>query len=288
MNDFIDNLVVRGLRTQPSIQPRLPSWFEPRPSYGTPAGHPSKNEGGVNPVSGAGLSMQDRLEFNLQKIGPRESPQRSHPSQPDRPDVTEGRLPPPAVPPGSDGAAEPSRPETSERLRNAESVSLPRGEKSALRVKPVQQVPSPTVKPSVRIVSAKDPTMPGERRSDGETLGWNKTSPAPGAIQPGKAGEDFPGRAQPNLTASPEEPFQSFKSSIYPAASPVRPQMRPLVKPAAPDSAKPQGAASIRVSIGRVEVRAVMNAPPPARPKRAPRARLSLDEYLRSRNGGGR
>jgi hypothetical protein len=45
----------------------------------------------------------------------------------------------------------------------------------------------------------------------------------------------------------------------------------------------------VRVSIGRIEVRAVFPAPPSAvRPAAAPRPKLSLDEYLRQRNEGKR
>lgn len=44
---------------------------------------------------------------------------------------------------------------------------------------------------------------------------------------------------------------------------------------------------TIHVTIGRLEVRAVQSASPPAKPA-PPKPRISLDEYLRSRNGGDR
>ena len=56
---------------------------------------------------------------------------------------------------------------------------------------------------------------------------------------------------------------------------------------AAPEPPAP----TIRVAIGRIEVRAIM--PPPATPTRqtaptTPRPELSLDDYLKQRNGGQR
>lgn len=51
-------------------------------------------------------------------------------------------------------------------------------------------------------------------------------------------------------------------------------------------NAAKSGLPDIHISIGRIEVRAV-TAPPPPRPRRTPREpTLSLDEYLRKRNGG--
>jgi hypothetical protein len=70
----------------------------------------------------------------------------------------------------------------------------------------------------------------------------------------------------------------------------VQPQVLPAPEPTAPPknrTAELQASPVIRVTIGRVEVRAIM--PPPAAPARrsAPSApQLSLEEYLRRRNGG--
>ncbi|MEP7343058.1 MAG: hypothetical protein ABI977_35350 [Acidobacteriota bacterium] len=49
-----------------------------------------------------------------------------------------------------------------------------------------------------------------------------------------------------------------------------------------------QAAPVIRVTIGRIDVRAVTQAPPPARRATPPAPKLSLEDYLRSRNGGKR
>jgi len=74
----------------------------------------------------------------------------------------------------------------------------------------------------------------------------------------------------------------------------VQPLVRPEAMPPASTAADPTAAAPsppvIRVSIGRVEVRAVMLPTPPMPRSRAarPSATLSLDEYLKSRQRGQR
>ncbi|HEU5330776.1 MAG TPA: hypothetical protein VFU78_21970, partial [Thermomicrobiales bacterium] len=70
----------------------------------------------------------------------------------------------------------------------------------------------------------------------------------------------------------------------------AQPQVRPLTVPTpAPRPSEPQreAAPSIQVTIGRVEVRAVP-AETPARAARPAPPTLSLEDYLRQRNGGRR
>jgi hypothetical protein len=50
----------------------------------------------------------------------------------------------------------------------------------------------------------------------------------------------------------------------------------------------PQQAPTIRVTIGRIDVRAVTAPAEPARETVRPQPRLSLDDYLKQRNRGGR
>jgi hypothetical protein len=77
----------------------------------------------------------------------------------------------------------------------------------------------------------------------------------------------------------------SIKIPGKPAAFPAKPQSVSRVKPAVPVEEKAGTAPSIRVTIGRVEVRAVMPLALPIRPKPKAAPRLSLDDYLRSRKG---
>jgi hypothetical protein len=73
-----------------------------------------------------------------------------------------------------------------------------------------------------------------------------------------------------------------------PAAIPVKPQSLARAKPEVPVEGKPGTTPSIRVTIGRVEVRAVMAPALPLRPKPKAAPRLSLEDYLRSRKGSDR
>lgn len=96
------------------------------------------------------------------------------------------------------------------------------------------------------------------------------------------------------------------RPSVQPRAMPAAPMMRPRLEPVAPIAAKeppsdasgrgddeaqlPAAAPTIHVSIGRVEVRAV-SAPAAGvrpRPASASTPAVSLDDYLRSRDGGRR
>ena len=85
----------------------------------------------------------------------------------------------------------------------------------------------------------------------------------------------------------------------WPAVERIRPSagwVEPLAAPSAAAPAPtrrqpavdPPPAPTIRVTIGRVEVRAVLPPPAPARTPAPATPKLSLDEYLRSRNGGRR
>ncbi|MBX9581698.1 MAG: hypothetical protein K2X87_15455, partial [Gemmataceae bacterium] len=52
---------------------------------------------------------------------------------------------------------------------------------------------------------------------------------------------------------------------------------------------QPEGPPVVRVTIGRVEVRANFPSPPAGRPPAGrPAPRLSLEDYLKGRAGGGR
>ncbi len=96
---------------------------------------------------------------------------------------------------------------------------------------------------------------------------------------------------------TPSSPLVEVSSRRRPS-SPGRPSSRerPSARPLAPpvrgrrDERVPETPAeppSIRVTIGRVEVRAV-SPPPPAEPPPPAKPRISLDDYLRSHRGRSR
>ncbi len=99
-----------------------------------------------------------------------------------------------------------------------------------------------------------------------------KPLPAPPLTEPTEL--ETPAFASPHKVRVREQP---------PSIRPVTPTL-PIT---GPRTELKSSAPAIRISIGRIEVRAVtVPAPAPARSTSAPAARLSLDEYLRSQAGG--
>ena len=106
-------------------------------------------------------------------------------------------------------------------------------------------------------------------------------------------------RSAERLTAEIESAESSVKENAQAAAIQIRPSVAPLaagrqademmnVEPATSQTEK-ESAPVIRISIGRVEVRAVMPTAPAPRPAPTrPRPGLSLDDYLKEREGGKR
>jgi hypothetical protein len=68
----------------------------------------------------------------------------------------------------------------------------------------------------------------------------------------------------------------------------VTPHIEQTNKVIAEPAAKIREAPPIRVTIGRVEVRAIMAPPASPRAVRRPRPALSLEDYLKQREGGKR
>ncbi len=88
----------------------------------------------------------------------------------------------------------------------------------------------------------------------------------------------------------PADPLRADPPKVPPErTAPARHPALPPASPTNPESI--ETAPTIRISIGRVELRAEFKAPPApvAPPKRAPRLgpHLSLEDYMRNRAGGG-
>ena len=114
-----------------------------------------------------------------------------------------------------------------------------------------------------------------DTRSDGVAV----AQPAgPGLVQPASATSRTmpPARPSPAVT-----PATLDRAGVTAAPGPATPPISGVRSEAAP-AARP----TVQVTIGRIEVRAV--PPPPASPARREPAgpRVSLDDYLRERNGG--
>jgi len=112
--------------------------------------------------------------------------------------------------------------------------------------------------------------------------------PAPGALHaqtpqpaaPQRADERFDPVVQPRVTVAPSVAVVQPRVSVAPPAS-------SRIAASQPEAAHHEATPTIHVTIGRIEVRA---APPAASVKRSrpASAGMSLEEYLRSRDGGRR
>lgn len=94
-------------------------------------------------------------------------------------------------------------------------------------------------------------------------------------------------RAQ-RRSATADEPRENpMGGAVVPRGIVRAPDAQPSASEARSATQMPEAAPTIRVTIGRIEVRAV-TPPTPAPQRSASAPRVSLDDYLRGRNGGGR
>jgi hypothetical protein len=92
------------------------------------------------------------------------------------------------------------------------------------------------------------------------------------------------GEGASDLPPSPEPSADAPPAGALLAAAPARPPVNGLLYESPALSQPPV----VRVTIGRIEVRAVMQAPPSAKRDSPPSPSLTLDDYLKRHNGGGR
>lgn len=296
MSDYLSNLAARSLKQAEVVQPRPASRFAPSPHLkGWPSAERRADleivdqeqalEADGGPTTPPLQSYDQRLECRLATV-----------SQP----VVEPMLP----------TSQPRRQPTPilpvER-REIESVVSP-APPSQLQP-PVQAGPGP-ISPIERVVvdrvsTAPSPPLPAERVVI-ERIGM----PAPHPLSVTRADPlaQHPPVLAPLaeeveiervITSAPATPAVIIHQSPpnLPAVRPVsaggviaQPQVvsAPRREPAQPDPVRPEPAPVIQVTIGRIEVRATPPATRPARSARTTPPVMSLEEYLRGRNGGSR
>jgi hypothetical protein len=271
MNDFLDNLVTRSLGLAEVVRPRPLSLFEPlQPTGPFAADHFSLDQDG-EPSSG------------VEPIRPASS-------------VPDAQLP--EAPPAS---REPRR--VGEDRRKGED----RREGEAL-AEPPPDPPSPdSVQVARRSASGfaqllipHQPMMPAPVAGIAEMRVVSPvTTPADRQVPRETAQVIATDQAAPEHPAAPPEalmpPPPSRTLLVAPAIAPrpgerqsseIRLSDRAAVPPSSPEAAA-QTAPTIKITIGRVDVRAVMPERPASRPvpqRRSPA--VSLEEYLKRRSGG--
>ncbi len=275
MSDFLSRLVGRSLGSSQAIQPRVPSLYEPH----------RKGTGPLWAKYAFGAEDAGRESKNELTFGDEPGSENRGPQSEFRPE-------------------EPSR-----RTKQAQSVTLVNlghGTEESQLVRPL----GPAV-PAVRSVAQvrEEASVSPEDVSNKATQAplQAETAIPSNAIRPSGlfraairngAASNSEGAERPSVELRAAIPSDPPVPSLVPAAKPAM-----LVVPSASRSQKlddPEAAnfpassyisqasePSIRVSIGRVEVRAVFPTPPPRRAQPArPKPSLSLDDYLKQRNRG--
>jgi hypothetical protein len=251
MNSFLQHLIARSLADPESVRPRLPSRFEP----------PLDSMGLREPV----LLTETAEETAAEPAAP------VPPAQPSL-NLLPARL------------TSSSEPQHSERISPPPFLPLPTPTPPPRRLEPPPESSGlpPAADSSVRpeLISAPPPlAAPLAMQAE---MPWLQP-----AIPPSEQGPARPLTIEPVVRLHPVE-----ASTEHPAGQEVLPNTRPLVaqplvQPVRPHTDGNGTSSTIQVTIGRVEVRAVFtqSAPQPPQPRSTPA--LSLDEYLKQRDGGG-
>ncbi len=298
MSDYLTDLAAKARDLMPVVRPRLASRFEPQPGVGRPPpGHelgsdstPDDQWSNATVAPASLTDMHQRQQAGISHVptpSPRAFAAAAHPN--DAVETSAGRRQLPQPTPRVNGIAraadhihqapgvfQPSSTptaacidrsidETSSKLRLLRQVGWDQGAARALsnssqsgdereREAVLEQPPSHQVAES-HTIAEELPTLPSH---DPETLVPQPTRPGPVAVK---------------IVA------QSSVGSSGPTASMVT---EPTTTPAP--------APTIRVSIGRIEVRAIMPpAPPVPRPKATrPSSRFTLEDFLKQRQRGQR
>jgi hypothetical protein len=273
MSDFLTNLAARGTNTLPMAQPRIAARFEPNGAR--PLMEPQQSPGIEIEEATERIAMPPRspaprraappiaereesaarTERPAERIPTTETPRENAIVQP----VQTAR--PPTSSPAVLPMQTPESPEASLTLSEAEASSQP-----VRRSASMQPVVSPLHETDRHAAQAE---FPAEQVGETNVVQNTKT------VQESRLGEP----------ALPERERETPRVMV------VGPPIVPALAPQFSFAPEPELSSSpiIRVTIGRIDVRAV-SAPAPAAPRPAPKpaSAQSLDAYLHERNGGSR
>lgn len=305
MSDYLSHLVARGAERRPALQPRRLSLFEP--SYLVP-------RLSLSNAMSAGIEMTEVTEPEMPSR-PIPSPAAGSPSVSPMP-------PPPALSSPPETGTPSSQPsETGIELNSAgQTASRPAAVHS--KDAPAASVPATAIgsSPLEPRTPATREASTGARTPPSQDLPTDSlpSAPTPTATQfAGLARQiagDILSQMQPSLSGSGKPPTERREpvvverhtervagpsTSPAPARAPaiVRPsalpptppRLRPVTRQALP-ALRPtdSGTPTVQVTIGRVEVSAVVPSPTVPAPRPAVGPKLTLEAYLRARNGGNR
>jgi len=267
MADFFSRLAERTLGVVAVAKPVIAPLFAPGPQL-------VAESVALAPQASEAASRRHPVPTPAAVVQPLKPPFGTTPRQPVRHRVAELK-PPTGTTPRRPEASEPSVPPIAE-------PSQPLGPAAT----PERRIPAVPVPP--RKVESEVPYAEARREPNPRS----PLAPAP-YVQPTVAAQfrELPAPVAPH----PEEPIDA-QPALAVRRHVALPEMAPLIDRRPPDAPRSTvredrtpAAPTVRISIGRIEVRAVYPEPPPqplAGPE--PRSALSLADYLKQRDGGMR
>lgn len=282
MSDFLSQLADRALALPPTVRPRLPSFYEPA---ATPVLQNSLEEHVEVPAEPLAHKPghEHRLRPRDEEAGSRQASPRI--DQEDAP-TRDGKVSPP---PQSEQPVLATR-------HDPRPASLPDESELGGKIKAVEPKTPPhqVARKDKRDLEHTTPARAGQAASPSEQTKTSFADRSP------ENDVDAPTLPTPEASTEPrifppELKSHTKKTASQPAVVTVQPAQRPPKEQAAPpfsltpvsrEGPRPASAPSVQVTIGRVEIRAILPPAPEQRPAPTPSsARLSLDEYLK-RNAG--
>jgi len=268
MSDFLSNLAAKNLNRAPVIQPRPVSRFEAAPARRTLISDPLFDPEALERVETAESDVP-----RPSSVAPRQIPIVSPSPIDPQPRSGESLLRPVSPPLQIEPQAIAPRPPEPPRAE-------PRAGANVTEIRSVIERPIIHAATTERIIIEKEAAAPDRAAP---LIGLETTA------KPLPADDHTAIPSRPIVTPVIERVVQERSDRVQPQASQARfaprataPQSRKAEQP--PPAVEPP---TIHVTIGRIEVRATS---PAAAAKHSPRSTstLSLDEYLRSRDGGQR
>jgi len=254
MSQFLSRLIARNLGTLPVIRPRIPSLYEAHRDRGDAVAMPFDAE---------------FREVETVAVGP---------SAPPAEEIAE----PSGAPARQSRGAEPDS-----RL-DSQPIEEP-GERKPVMPGPAMPLPGRRLSP-LRVQAAP----PAQQKSLSQSRQAEERRPLPSSVSPAASEAPLAVDSEANIELSRTYPQRDITEPPVrrPFLRSTGSARQPMVKPPYTNSASPRPGAeepSIHVTIGRVDVRAVVPETPVSRPNTArSRPYLSLDDYVRQRNRGER
>jgi len=295
VTDFLSRLVERATGEPVGLQRRHPALFEPPAlASGLTRGEPEHSPSEPHLVE----AHEERVVSTpAEAFHERPSVMRATPFLPLRPAGPSASHTVREAEPGEDTPRDVTSPVRHPRTEaaSAEGLRLPPRrtvQPEAIAELPVasrgarkQAVPADALGSVEPHRSSPRPAEPAQRSEPPLTPARPALVPPPSQLQP-TVGDTGPRAARSEIDRPDQSPAQP---ATPPPFAPLPRHEIPRVRPAAAVTQQRQpGPPTIHVTIGRVEVRAVPPPPVATRPQRPTGPRLSLDDYLKLRAGGGK